>query len=348
MNRRFLLVISLCLLFACNQEQIVPDPQTTEETHYWDANRGKVVTPSGKGWTSTAIKDGITYYAFSGLDELSDAKQRVFVADIDLNTKKYSVKLEFHSPGFKTSEIHKEYKALATMNAGYESGSIVIKVDGQRYSVMPNDYIGTTTVPNWKSEGAVYLNGDMDVRMVFEARTQFPILYKNPEDPNLIDINYKLRRFYMLSTESNILTSAPMLIDDFDPVGVSFVTPNLTEAQINAKDYENPDRHQGVRHPRSVIAKTENNHILFIVIDGRRANVSEGMSAKEVTRFLVKHFNPQYALNLDGGGSSALCVSGQGDARTNVVNYPSDDSNNSSHNGERAVNSHFYVIERNN
>ena len=74
MNRRFLLVISLCLLFACNQEQIVPDPQTTEETHYWDANRGKVVTPSGKGWTSTAIKDGITYYVFSGLDELSDAK----------------------------------------------------------------------------------------------------------------------------------------------------------------------------------------------------------------------------------------------------------------------------------
>ena len=350
--RQFLLALSLLLLFACKGEHNAPapdpGPDNPEIIDEDPPTTHPVVTPSGAGWTSTVIKEGITYYAFSGLDEVTNAKQRVFVADIDLSTEKYSVKLEYHSPGYKTSEIHKQYKALATMNAGYEQESIVIKVDGSLKMSMPNDYIGTTGVPNWKSEGAVYLDGDMDVRMAFEAKKQFPGLYKSSEDPNLTNINYKLRRFYILSKETNILTSAPMLIDDFDPVGVSFVSPYLTEDQIKAKAYENPDRHQGVRHPRSVIAKTENNHVLFIVIDGRRTNLSEGMTANEVTRFLVKNFNPQYALNLDGGGSSALCVKGQGDSSTNVVNYPSDDSNNTSHSGERAVNTHFYVIERNN
>ena len=327
----------------------IPGPGSNPEPpkNPWDENRGKVVTPpAGSGWTSATIQEGLIYYSYSGLDNVSNARQRVFVADVDLNSKRYSVKLEYHSPGMKTSEVFKEYNALVSMNAGYERESIVIKVDGQRYSVMPNDVVGTTTVPNWKSEAAIYLDGDLDVRIAFVARTQFPKLYKSDQDPNRIDINYELRKYFTFSKESNILTSAPMLIDDFEPVGESFVNPKLTAEQINELDYEDPDRHQGVRHPRTVFAKTENNHVLFIVIDGRRSNLSEGMTAREATRFLVKYFNPQYAINLDGGGSSALCVKGKGDSQTNVVNYPSDNGNNASHSGERAVNSHFYIVER--
>ena len=356
------LTFLLMLVLSCGSEAPVsptPNPQgpgsetpgpgnnTEPPKNPWDVNRGKVVTPpAGSGWTSSTIQEGLIYYSYSGLDNISNAKQRVFVADVDLNSKKYAVKLEYHSPGLKTSEVFKEYNSLVSMNSGYERESIVIKVDGQRYSVMPNDNVGTTTVPNWKSEAAIYLDGDMDVRIAFVARTQFPKLYKSDQDPNRIDINYELRKYFTFSRESNILTSAPMLIDEFEPVGESFVNPNLSTDQINALAYEDPDRHQGVRHPRTVFAKTENNHALFIVIDGRRSNLSEGMTAREATRFLVNYFNPQYAVNLDGGGSSALCVKGKGDSQTNVVNYPSDDSNNASHSGERAVNSHLYVVRR--
>ena len=356
------LILLLLLVLSCGGEDPVspaPEPQgpdsglpgpggnTDPPKNPWDANRGKIVTPpAGSGWISTTIQEGLVYYSFSGLDAISNAKQRVFVADVDLNSKKYAVKLEYHSPGMKTSEVFKEYNALVSMNAGYERESIFIKVDGQRYSVMPNDVVGTTTVPNWKSEAAIYLDGDMDVRIAFVARTQFPNLYKSDQDLDRVDINYELRKFYTFSKERNILSSAPMLLDDFEPVGENFVNPKLTTEQISALDYENPDRHQGVRHPRTVFAKTENNHALFIVIDGRRSNLSEGMTAKEATRFLVKYFNPQYAINLDGGGSSALCVMGKGDSQTHVVNYPSDNGDSASHSGERAVNSHLYVIER--
>ena len=68
------------------------------------------------------------------------------------------------------------------------------------------------------------------------------------------------------------------------------------------------------------------------------------MSAKELTEFIVKHFNPQYALNLDGGGSTTMCVKGYGDKTTHVVNYP---TNNGvfDHTGERLVTSHIYVVK---
>lgn len=48
------------------------------------------------------------------------------------------------------------------------------------------------------------------------------------------------------------------------------------------------------------------------------------MTAKELTIFLKNWFKPQYALNLDGGGSTTMCVKGQGDPATHVVNYPTD------------------------
>ena len=214
-----------------------------------------------------------------------------------------------------------EEDALIAMNGGYEAPSIGIKVNGSYKSVMPNNNIGDTTVPNWKNDGALYFSDGTDPRIRFDGKGRTII---------------EQRTFYYSSKEPNILTSSPMLVDDFEPVGETFVTYT---GNINSLDYEDPNRHQGVRHPRTVIATTENGHLLMIVIDGRRTGVSEGMTAKEVTGFLVKNFNPQYALNLDGGGSSTLCVTGLGDSKTHVVNHPTDSE------GERSVTTHLYIID---
>lgn len=62
------------------------------------------------------------------------------------------------------------------------------------------------------------------------------------------------------------------------------------------------------------------------------------MTARELTQFLVRNFNPQYALNLDGGGSSAMCVAGQGNASTHLVNAPVDNGD-----GERSTSTHIWV-----
>ena len=206
------------------------------------------------------------------------------------------------------------------MNACYEAASVVVKVDGEYVTCMPNNLVMSTNVPNWKNEGAVYTDGGTRVWISSDGKGK------------TVD---EQRTFYSTCTVPNIFSSAPMLIDDYDPVGESFAG---FQTDVSKYDYEDLRRHQGVRHPRTAVALTGDNHFLMVVVDGRRAGVSEGMSARELTRFLRKNFNPRYALNMDGGGSSTLVIAGEGDPKTHVVNRPTDSK------GERRVGSHFVLV----
>ena len=284
--------------------------------------------PRGEGWTSETIASGVSYYTFSGIEDISGAAQQIFVIDLDLSDPRNALRFSYSAEDVPTSAIFKKYDALAAINAGYEASSIVIKVDDQMHSCMPFDYVFTSPVPNWKSEGAVYTDGNRDVRIAFDGKGMSIA---------------EQRDFYASSTESNILTSAPMLIDNYAPVGAYFVDASLSMQDLKALHYEDPARHQGVRHPRTAIAKTADNHIILVAVDGRREGIGEGMSARELTMFLVKWFNPKYALNLDGGGSTTMCVRGHGDPETCVVNYPTDNKQYD-HAGERRRDTHIYII----
>ncbi|MCC6929977.1 MAG: phosphodiester glycosidase family protein [Gemmatimonadaceae bacterium] len=83
-------------------------------------------------------------------------------------------------------------------------------------------------------------------------------------------------------------------------------------------------RFSTARHPRSAIALSrDSTKLMLVVVDGRRA-WSVGMSLAELADNLIA-LGAYQAMNLDGGGSSALWLAGE------VVNFPSDPS------GERAV-----------
>ncbi len=58
-------------------------------------------------------------------------------------------------------------------------------------------------------------------------------------------------------------------------------------------------------------------HYIIVVVDGRRAG-SVGMTFQELAA-LMQHLGATWALNLDGGGSSAVWIKGHG-----IVNKPSD------------------------
>lgn len=138
------------------------------------------------------------------------------------------------------------------------------------------------------------------------------------------------------------MTSAPMLIDNFVKVGENFADYNKTlPSSLSSED---PDKHQRTLHPRTAVALTEKNHLIFFVVDGRIK--SKGMSARQLTRFLVKWFNPQYALNLDGGGSTTMCVKGEGDSYSHVVNYPCSENTNYDHTGERSRDVFLMVVKK--
>ena len=276
-----------------------------------------------RGWTMQEVAPGLVYRQFTGM--VDGSAQQVFVADWDMSAPGYAFRFSNTPGGVPTSRLLEEKGALVAMNACYEPGSVVVKVDGDYLSCMPNNTVMSTGIPNWKSEAAIYTDGKNGVRISYDGKGKS------------VD---ELRVFYATCTEPNIFSSAPMLIDDYVPVGESFAG---FQTDVSKLGYEDFRRHQGVRHPRTAVAVTGDNHLLMVVVDGRRPGVSEGMSARELTRFLRTNFNPRYALNMDGGGSSTLCVRGQGDPLTHVVNYPTD-NNRYDHAGERKVTSHFYLV----
>ncbi len=324
------------------------DPGTQDDTPKpWDQNRGKVVTPSGSNWTSKTIDEGVVYYSFSGKDELSNQMEEVFVVDVDLSKSQYQVKLVWKSPRVACSEVQKSFgdKAIATMNANYELGSIFVKVDGTTRYQINNLKIGDTDVPNWKNEGAFMCDGERGIDIQFAGSPK--------KDGKITGIKGKtdaeavgLQRTYYKSIAGSwphLISSAPMLVNDYEPVGENFCNNSLSSSEVLKLNSEDPNRHQRVLHPRTAVALTENNHFIMFVVDGRQT--SKGMSCRQLTRFMVKWFNPQYALNMDGGGSTTLCVKGQGDPTTHVVNYPCD-NNQYDHAGERARDVHFVVLKK--
>lgn len=313
------------------------DDQTPGE---WEANRGKVVTPSGDGWTTKTVREGITYYTFSGKDLITNAKQQVFVIDVDLENPAYAVRLPYTTPSVVTSEAHKKYNSIATLNAGYELGSIYVRSAGSVKSNLPNTTIGTSGVSNWKSEAAFFCDGERSISIRTAEKLIRP--YISPDADKINSYIVSQRSYYSKSTEPYLISSSPMLIDDYEPVGATFV--DYTISGWKNLNGEHPQKHQRARHPRTAVALTENNHFIMFAVDGRNKN-SEGMSAKELTQFLVKWFNPQYALNMDGGGSTTLCVEGEGDPQTHVVNYPCD-NDLYDHAGERSRTTHFIIVAK--
>jgi hypothetical protein len=74
------------------------------------------------------------------------------------------------------------------------------------------------------------------------------------------------------------------------------------------------------RNPRTAIGITAEGKILFVVVDGRATGLSIGMTLQGLAREMVS-LGATWAVNLDGGGGSAMWVKGSG-----IVTRPSDGS----------------------
>lgn len=93
------------------------------------------------------------------------------------------------------------------------------------------------------------------------------------------------------------------------------------------------------KHPRSAVALTKDGKILFITVDGRFPKYAGGVSIPELAH-LIRILGGKDAINLDGGGSTTLWLSGAPD--NGIVNYPCDNKR-FDHRGERTVPNILYV-----
>lgn len=279
-----------------------------------DATSRKDKTPeNGKqGWSVKKLDgDKLVWYSFRG--EKFGAQQFVNVLSLDMNCEDYELDFVVLDRGDSLSSVAIKQDAVVAINGTYEWDASFVKADGKVFSeiTLPSDHLRY-----WKHEGAVAYDGKR------------------------VEIGYGDKSSYLKNTMPDIFSSSPMLIDNYKPVGATFIgdISNIDIRKLPSEDYR---RHQGVRHPRTVVALTRSNRVLLITIDGRSKN-SAGMSAKEVTEFLCEYFNPRYALNMDGGGSTTMYIKGSGESLTDVINYPTDNKRYD-HYGQRRVSTHILV-----
>lgn len=120
----------------------------------------------------------------------------------------------------------------------------------------------------------------------------------------------------------SVLASGPILLEDSE-----IIVPEITKPDGNG---HGTDAFYDKRHPRSAIGYDRKGNIYLIVIDGRHPGNAEGTSIYE-TALICRFLGLEDAINLDGGGSSALWHNEEG-----VLNHPSDNKTFDAE-GERTV-----------
>ena len=86
------------------------------------------------------------------------------------------------------------------------------------------------------------------------------------------------------------------------------------------------------KHPRTAVAKLKDGKFLMITVDGR-SEASGGIGLQNLAEILLE-VGATDAMNLDGGGSTTMFLSGK------IVNHPSDKE------GERKVSDAILVFPR--
>ena len=119
------------------------------------------------------------------------------------------------------------------------------------------------------------------------------------------------------SGAENVMLSGPLLVLNGEGI-------NLDSNPFNSN-----------RHPRTAVAVRKNKKLILMVVDGRNSK-AHGMSLMELAS-VMKWLGAEDAMNLDGGGSSALYIKGK-----NIVSYPSDNKL-FDHEGQRKVANIVYL-----
>ncbi len=95
--------------------------------------------------------------------------------------------------------------------------------------------------------------------------------------------------------------------------GVSFVPILIRDRQ----PVPIPEKWRNQRQPRTILGEYANGDLILIVVDGRQADWSSGVTLEDLQVTLIK-FGVIDAYNLDGGGSSVFVFGNQ------ILNRPSD------------------------
>ena len=241
---------------------------------------------------ATAFADWQNVAPGVDFQEFRDTNSDIFVTRIDLTNSAIRVIASRESEhGIKVSDFAKKVHAIAAINGDYFDEKF--------------NPIGMTVGPcgEWdntrrtKREAWVAISSEGDARMARQSDV-------DPTDEP---------QPWMQAT----ISGWPALVVKCQP---------LTAAQLPGSDAFTRSP-----HPRTALGITSDGKTLyFVVADGRRTGVP-GLTLAQLATFLSTQLHACSAMNLDGGGSSAMWVS------DHIVNRPADGV-------ERPVGDHLAVV----
>lgn len=171
-----------------------------------------------------------------------------------------------------------------------------------------------------------------------DSSMKFPMAFESPEKPLALPIDFKRSRNYLRNASikkylknnpgkkirkwkmQTVIGGGPVLVQNGE-ISIS----NNDEMMFAGKALYD-------KHPRTAIGYTQNNKLILLVIEGRNPNAAGANLEQEAK--ILRDIGCQEALNLDGGGSSAMLVNGK------PTIQPSDKS------GERPVPAVFMIRKR--
>lgn len=283
------------------------------------------ITFAHTGWNEQTIVKGIRWKSFHFENKsLFNANENINIIEISPKQKHYKLHV-VHSDSLETtSQLALRNNALAAINGSF------FKMRG----VDPDD--------NKKIDGKPVLErSKLDYnRSVVYLRENNLVIAENVEKDNKrkrhqqgsIAINKKSVSIVKDSADINwehqlkgqdVLSTGPVMILE----GV--------DQKIQNDAFDND------RHPRTAIGKKKDGTVVLLVVDGR-ASESAGMSIPELQK-IFRWLHCTEAINLDGGGSTTMCIKGQ--PFKGVVNYPTDNKKYD-HEGEREVANALVIVPR--
>lgn len=234
---------------------------------------------------------------------LFDAAQTISV--VKFSPKNFALEIIQPEEHTKVSIVGEETRAQVAINAGFWNRNMMpttfIKSNG---AIVAKTY--ESMVPRVNGVLFMYDNG---IEIV-----------ESEDAPDYVSLADKCNNC------NNILACGPLLVDNGKMKNYSYIVES-TDPDIK--------RHTPFftrRHPRSAIGCDKEGNIYLMVVDGRVKGRAEGMSIKELAQ-LCSWMGLYDALNLDGGGSSALWSRKYG-----VISHPCD-NRKFDHEGERKVSS---------
>ncbi|HSI69891.1 MAG TPA: phosphodiester glycosidase family protein, partial [Gillisia sp.] len=226
---------------------------------------------------------------FDTYGKLADGEPlRAMYAEVDLRDENLKVRAQGSNRKRQTTqETYEQFNAILAINGGYFSNTASVSVlvsDGEVVSSGPSEDV---------TRGAFgMVQGKPEIVWSNSKNSSVPIKYINPK------ITQNKEQWH----PTQAVGGGPVLIK---------------EGKLNVTTREEGFGGSHLqRHPRTAIGYKDENTLLLMIVDGRQL-ASAGVTLHELAEMMLG-IGAKDALNLDGGGSSAMVAAGE------VVNIPSD------------------------